>query len=86
VQTVNAHSIPSTVQVGDATAVRGPRIIRDHLPVQARSLWWTRLTEEGAWLLQVVDGAGEEIATAVHYDPVEALAAVAEYILPGHPG
>jgi hypothetical protein len=32
------------------------------------------------------DEAGEEIATAANYDPVEALAAVAEYILPGHPG
>jgi hypothetical protein len=85
-QTVNAHGIPGTDQVGDATLVRGPRIIRDHLVVQARSLWWTQLTEEGGWLLQVVDEAGEEIATAANYDPVEALAAVAEFILPGHPG
>jgi hypothetical protein len=54
--------------------------------VQARSLWWTQLTEEGGWLLQVVDEAGEEIATAIHYDPVAVLAAVAKYILPGHPG
>jgi hypothetical protein len=49
-------------------------------------LWWTQLTEEGGWLLQVVDAAGEEIATGVWDDPVEALAAVAEFILPGHPG
>jgi hypothetical protein len=71
---------------GRSSGVRGPRRIIDHLVVQGRSLWWTQLTEEGGWLLQVVDGAGEEIATAAHHDPVEALAAVAEYILPGHPG
>jgi hypothetical protein len=72
----------------DATVrtVRGPRHIIDHLVVQGRSLWWTQLTEEGGWLLQVVDEAGEEIATTADYDPVEALAAVAEFILPGHPG
>jgi hypothetical protein len=85
-QTVNAHGIPGADQVGDATVVRGPRIIRDHLVVQACNLWWTQLTEEGGWLLQVVDGAGEEIATAGGYDPVEILAAVADFILPGHPG
>jgi hypothetical protein len=69
-----------------SSGVRGPRRIIDHLVVQGRSLWWTQLTEEGGWLLQVVDEAGEEIATAAHYDPVEALAAVATFILPGHPG
>jgi hypothetical protein len=71
---------------GRSSGVRGPRIIRDHLAVHGRSLLWTHLTEEGAWLLQVKDEAGKEIATAVNYDPVEALAAVAEFILPGHPG
>jgi hypothetical protein len=86
VQTINAHSIPSAAQVGGATVVPGPRIIRDHLVVQGCHVWWTQLTEEGGWLLQVVDEAGEEIATAAHYDPVEALAAVAEFILPSHPG
>jgi hypothetical protein len=44
------------------------------------------LTQEGGWLLQVVDEAGELIATGVWYDPIEALAAVAELVLPGHPG
>ena len=86
VQIVEAHGIPGADQVGDATVVRGPRIIRDHLVVMGRSLWWTQLTEEGGWLLRVVDEAGEEIATAADYDPVQALAAVAEFILPGHPG
>jgi hypothetical protein len=71
---------------GRSSGVRGPRRIIDHLVVQGWSLWWTQLTEGGGWLLQVVDEAGEEIATAANYDPVEALAAVAEYILPGHPG
>jgi hypothetical protein len=86
VQAINAYGIPDADQAGDATVVRGPRIIRDHLVVQACNLWWTQLTEEGGWLLQVVDGAGEEMATAGGYDPVEILAAVAEFILPGHPG
>jgi hypothetical protein len=71
---------------GRSSGVRGPRRIIDHLVVQGRHIWWTQLTEGGGWLLQVVDEAGEEIATAAHYDPVEALAAVAEFILPGHPG
>jgi hypothetical protein len=66
--------------------IRGNRIIRDHLVVQGRSLWWTQLTEEGGWLLQVVDEADEEIATAAHYDPIEVLAAVAKFVLPDHPG
>jgi hypothetical protein len=85
-QTIDAHGILSADQVGDATVVRGHRIIRDHLVVQGRSLIWTQLTEESGWLLQVKDEAGEQIATAVNDDPVEALAAVAEFILPGHPG
>jgi hypothetical protein len=50
----------------DATVVHDPRSIRDHLVVQAWSLWWTQLTEEGGWLLQVVDEAGEGIATAAN--------------------
>jgi hypothetical protein len=84
--TVNAHGIPSADHMGDATVIRGPRIIRDDLVVQGRSLWWTQLTEDGGWLLQVVDEAGEEIADWGGYDPVEGLAAVAKFILPGHPG
>jgi len=87
--TVEARSGGGMVQARidtQSSGVRGPRRIIDHLVVQGRSLWWTQLTEEGGWLLQVVDEAGEEIATAAHYDPVEALAAVATFILPGHPG
>jgi hypothetical protein len=86
VQTIEAHGIPSAAQMGNASVVQGPRIIRDHLVVQGRHIWWTQLTEDGGWLLQVVDEAGEEIATVAHYDPIEALAAVAKFILPGHPG
>jgi hypothetical protein len=71
---------------GRSSGVRGPRRITDHLVVQGRNLWWTQLTEEGGWLLQVVDEAGEEGATAANYDPIEVLAAVAKFILPGHPG
>jgi hypothetical protein len=84
-----ARSGAATAQVrieGQSSGRRGPRRIIDHLVVQGRSLWWTQLTEEGGWLLRVVDEAGEEIAIAANYDPVEALAAVAEFILPGHPG
>ena len=78
------EALPPTVET--RSGVREPRRIIDHLVVQGRSLWWTQLTEEGGWLLQVVDEAGEEIATASNYDPAEALAAVAEFVLPGHPG
>jgi hypothetical protein len=87
--TVEARSGAAMAQVrseGQSSGVRGPRRIIDHLVVQGRSLWWTQLTEEGGWLLQVVDEAGEEIADWAGYDPVDGLAAVAEYILPGHPG
>jgi len=87
--TVEARSGAAMAQArteGRSTGDRGPRRIIDHLVVQGRHIWWTQLTEEGGWLLQVVDEAGEEIATAAHYDPVEALAAVAEFILPDHPG
>jgi hypothetical protein len=87
--TVEARSGAAMAQArteGRSAGARGPRRIIDHLVVQGRHIWWTQLTEEGGWLLQVVDEAGEEIATAAHYDPVEALAAVAEFILPGHPG
>jgi hypothetical protein len=87
--TVEARSGAAMAQARIETrssGVRGPRRIIDHLVVQGRSLWWIQLTEEGGWLLQVVDEAGEEIATAANYDPVEALAAVAEFVLPGHPG
>jgi hypothetical protein len=83
--TVTAHDVTVRTET-QATGFRGPRRITDKLVVQGGSLWWTQLTEEGGWMLQVVDEAGEEIATAAHYDPVEVLAAVAEFILPGHPG
>jgi hypothetical protein len=88
-ESAKARSGAATAQArieGQSSGVRGPRRVIDHLVVQGRHVWWTQLTEEGGWLLQVVDEAGEEIATAAHYDPVEALAAVAELILPGHPG
>jgi hypothetical protein len=67
-------------------AVRAPRRITDHLVVMGRSVWWTHLTEDGGWMVQVVDEAGEVLAIATNYDPIEALAAVAEFVLPGHPG
>ncbi len=60
VQTVQAYGIPSEAQMGSPTVISGNRIIRDHLVVQGRSLWWTQLTEKGGWMLQVVDEAGEE--------------------------
>jgi hypothetical protein len=86
VQTVEAYSIPVAGRVGNPTVVRDPRIIRDHLVVMGRSLWWTQLTEEGGWMVQVVDEAGEVLAVSTKYDPIEALASVAEFVVPGHPG
>jgi hypothetical protein len=86
VETRSGTAMAEVRAEGRSSGVRGPRRIIDHLVVQGRHIWWTQLTEDGGWLLQVVDEAGEEIATAAHYDPVEALAAVASFILPGHPG
>jgi hypothetical protein len=86
--TVEARSDTATLQArteGRSSGVRGPRRIIDHLVVKGRSLWWTQLTEEGGWLLQVGDEAGEEITTAARYDPVKALAAVASTSC-RHPG
>jgi hypothetical protein len=65
---------------------RGARIVRDHLVVVGQSLWWTQLTEEPAWMVQVVDEAGEVLATGVGTATIKALAEVAEFLLPGHPG
>ena len=71
---------------GWTSGVRGPRRITDHLVVMGRSLWWTQLTEEPAWMVQVVDEAGEVLNTGIGNDQIEALAGVAESLLPGHPG
>jgi hypothetical protein len=71
---------------GWTTGARGPRRITDHLVVMGRSLWWTQLTEEPSWMVQVVDEAGELIDTGIGYDQIEALAGVAESLLPDHPG
>jgi hypothetical protein len=51
-----------------------------------RSLWWTQLTEGGGWMVQVVDEAGEVLAISIKYDPIDALASVADALLPNHPG
>jgi hypothetical protein len=77
VQTIEAHGIPSTAQVGDATVVRGPRHVTDQLVVIARhlewttltgrsadmsrSLWWVQLSTHPTWLVMVVNEAGELI-------------------------
>ncbi len=83
---VRTVGIPTTGQVGNPTVTRGARVIRDQLVVMGRSLWWTQLTKEGGWMVQVVDEAGEVLAVSANYDPIEALASVAEFLLPGHPG
>jgi hypothetical protein len=80
-QTINAHSIPSAAQVGDATVVRGPRLVTDQLVVIARrlegtaltgrsadmsrSLWWVQLSTHPTWLVMVVDEAGELIDSGI---------------------
>lgn len=71
---------------GWTSGVRGPRRITDHLVVMGRSLWWTQLTEEPAWMVQVVNEAGEVLDTGIGDDQIEALAGVAESLVPGHPG
>jgi hypothetical protein len=72
-QTVNAHGIPGADQVGDATVVRGPRLVTDqlvamvrllvwtpltdHLPEMSRTLWWTQLSEQPTWMVEVTGEA-----------------------------
>jgi hypothetical protein len=63
-QTVQAYGIPGSGQLGNLTVIRGDRVIRDHLVVMGRSLWWTQLTEEGGWMVQVVDEAGQDRVSA----------------------
>ena len=80
---MTATAFDATVRIEEPPAAR---TIRDELVVLGRSLWWTQLTDEPTWMVQVVDEAGELLATGAGDDPIEALAGVAEALLPGHPG
>jgi hypothetical protein len=50
----------------------------------SRSLWWIQLSEQPTWLVQVVNKAGELIGggTELENNQIEALAGVAEHLLP----
>jgi hypothetical protein len=43
-------------------------------------------SDTGLMLLMISDQAGEVLAISAKYDPIEALASVADALLPGHPG
>jgi hypothetical protein len=43
-------------------------------------------SDTGVMLLMIMDQAGEVLAISAKYDPIEALASVADALLPGHPG
>ena len=42
---------------------------------------WSRLTEDGAWLVQVHDGQGDLIDVGAAADPVDAILGVVERLL-----
>ena len=48
----------------------------------AYSLQWLRLSDGGAWMVQVFDAAGEPVEISVQDDPQDALLAVAHRLLP----
>jgi len=78
--------------VTDRLVVMGRRLewtpLTGHLAGMSRSLWWVQLSEQPTWLVQVVDVAGELIDSGIELenDQIEALAGVAEYLLPGDAG
>jgi hypothetical protein len=53
-----------------------------------RSLWWVQLSEQPTWMVEVVDEAGELIGGGIELEnnQIEALAGVAEYLLPSDAG
>jgi hypothetical protein len=59
------HGVPGTAPGGNANGDHGPRHTTDQLVVMGRSAWWTQLTEEGSWMVQVVDDAGEVLAISI---------------------
>jgi hypothetical protein len=80
---VIATAVDPTVEVEES---HDGRTIKDQLVVMGRSLWWTQLTEEPTWMVQVVDEVGEVLAVGVGDNQIDALAGVADALLPGHPG
>jgi hypothetical protein len=104
VQTINAHGIPSAAQAGAATVVRGPRHVTDqlvvmvrllvwtpltgHLPEMSRTLWWTQLSEQPTWMVEVTGEAWGLIDGGIELenDQIDAFLGVAESLLPSGVG
>jgi hypothetical protein len=79
----SAHD--ATVNSEDAPADAEP--VEEVLVDQGFGLWWHQLTASPAtWMAQVVDAAGEPLATVVGDDVVQMYADLAEWLLPHHPG
>jgi hypothetical protein len=67
----------------EARASATPGQVRiDQLEDAGFDMQWLRLSEGGAWMLQVFDREGSYIAGSVQDDPQDALLAVSDQILP----
>jgi hypothetical protein len=79
----SAHD--ATVHAEDGVADAEP--IEEVLVDQGFGLWWHQLAASPVtWMAQVVDAAGEPLATVVGDDVVRMYADLAEWLLPHHPG
>jgi hypothetical protein len=99
--TVAAHDATVRTDSGDATDPSGLRHVTDRLVVMgrllewinpsagmARSLWWVQLSEQPTWMVEVVDESGELLEAGIDLEDsrIQALAGVAEHLLPGDAG
>jgi hypothetical protein len=79
----SAHD--ATVHTEDAPTDAEP--VEEALVDQGFGLWWHQLTASPVtWMAQVVDAAGEPLATVVGDDVVQMYGELAEWLLPHHPG
>jgi hypothetical protein len=59
-----------------------PKVVIENLEDDGFDLQWLRLSEGGPWMLRVFDRGGNFIDGSIQDDPVDALLAVAERLLP----
>ena len=104
VQTIEPHGIPGAAPMVGAAVVRGLRHVTDrlvvmarllvwtpltgHPPEMSRSLWWTQLSEQPTWMVEVADEARGLIDSGIELEnnQIDALVGVGESLLPSGAG